>query len=1011
LIRLLATEVPCGALLGLLSGALWGVANPESEAVGSAPNKADATGLRRWRTAIGASLFTLMISPAVGRIAWLLFTGGKMSRLGVHTSLKTAVAAALICATWVAFYFTHRLLADGLRAPIRNASYLVIGLLGTAFLIGKIDQRVLPNQYAYLHGAATYVCWVASAVAFTVAAGHVSSLRTFDRRLPYAGLALALLLAITGRLNLATLDADQNVLVALIDPRASHCRSLMRGIEPLMKTHGAEKDALQAYQAARKARLYRSRRSTESDGLLALPDANVLIITVDALRADRMSVYGYHRPTTPNLKSFAAHSVVFEHAYTQVPHSSFSIASLMTSEYLHETVEIGLALPRQTLATVLAEAGYFTAGFFTGGIFYTEGVRLKEYESNAFGFALNDQAARDAEATTDRVLAEIDRTVSRGEPKSFYWVHYFDVHEPYRATTFGKTDSDRYDSEIQKVDRAVVRLIDEAKRRFKRDLIVVVSADHGEEFYEHGGVYHGSTLYEEQVHVPLIIQAPGLEHKRIKNPVELVDVAPTLLALLGIRPPSGMRGDDLRSLASGQPRDLGPVFSAVIHKRMVVSWPYKLIADLRFGLYELYNLEADPRERQNLADQQPALVRKLRGEVYAWLDSLQNRAPEKDSSALAAVNLGRLGDRRAVKPLCSVVLDPSVPTHVRVESARILGKLADETASNSLLLASESAEATVAAEASIALGRMFDQRARSSLRRLVLSEDPELRARAGVSLGRLRDVNAVPALIDALWIAPSQYDREEAIRWLGRLHDNRGLEPLLDLLPDLRTRYLVVIAMGQLGDRRAFDPLADLLKWDNHSNVRDNAIQGLGLLRDPRAIDLIVPLAVADPSLKTAGESLVRLHAIDCQAVGGTDGVQGKGALSGFGYCYQGPEVHDWDYLHRTWCETTDKAASLNLSIPETVSTSDGGSVALLMIKRTDAPKPAELVLSVGDIMLEPVQVDGKWSEFRWPLKPGTLSRGHIKASIYSPNDKARFAIDHLLLLPKSAEEPPRLGG
>src|SRR5690606_22013851 len=132
--------------------------------------------------------------------------------------------------------------------------------------------------------------------------------------------------------------------------------------------------------------------------------------------------------------------------------------------------------------------------------------------------------------------------------------------------------------------------------------------------------------------------------------------------------------------------------------------------------------------------------------------------------------------------------------------------------------------------------RMYDARARGPLTRLVHVEDPYLRARAAVSLGRLRDRTAVPALIDALWVAPTQYEREEAVRWLGRLRDKRAIEPLLSLLPEFGLRYLVTVALGQIGDPRVFGVFLEMLGWEHHTNSRDELVRGFGFLRDARAI-------------------------------------------------------------------------------------------------------------------------------------------------------------------------------
>jgi HEAT repeat protein len=445
----------------------------------------------------------------------------------------------------------------------------------------------------------------------------------------------------------------------------------------------------------------------------------------------------------------------------------------------------------------------------------------------------------------------------------------------------------------------------------------------------------------------------------------------------------------------------------VIHKKMVVRWPYKLIADLRFGLFELYDLEHDPRERENLADHQPQLLASLRDEVYGWLDSLAPRevVAAQDPTELA-LDRGRLGDRRAVEPLAALLVDAAVPTEQRVEAAQILGHLADERAASGLVRAmqEEDRNPRVAAESAIALGRMFDARARAALLRLVSSEDPLIRTRAAVSLGRLRDTHAVPALIDTLWIAQNDYERQEAVRWLGRLRDARAIEPLVRLLPEMRTRYLVPIALGMIGDARAYAPLADVLSWDRHANVRDATVQGLGLLGDPRAIELIVPLAAEDDSLKTATESLVRLGALRRGAIGGADMLEGDPGLHDFTRCEAGPLRHDWDYQHRTLCTTKRSSATLSLNVPAAVARAPYGALVVFAVKRADSAAAATLQLSVAGRAFDPVQVDGSWDEFRFVLPPGALQKGRVQARITSADATARFTADHLLLLPRTSE-------
>src|SRR5207245_5056344 len=136
----------------------------------------------------------------------------------------------------------------------------------------------------------------------------------------------------------------------------------------------------------------------------------------------------------------------------------------------------------------------------------------------------------------------------------------------------------------------VGRLLDYVHGAVERPTIVVVTADHGEEFHEHGGAYHGSSLYDEQVRVPLFFVVRGLAARRVGPPVDLVDLAPTILGLLRVEAPGRMRGHDLRPLLAGvAPTWRAPVFATVMQKKMIVVWPYKLVADLRYGLFELYD--------------------------------------------------------------------------------------------------------------------------------------------------------------------------------------------------------------------------------------------------------------------------------------------------------------------------------------------------------------------------------------------------------------------------------------
>src|SRR5262249_16605030 len=159
---------------------------------------------------------------------------------------------------------------------------------------------------------------------------------------------------------------------------------------------------------------------------------------------------------------------------------------------------------------------------------------LADYATRRFGFENTTTWDLDAPALTDQVLGHIEEIHRAGEPRSFLWIHYFDPHEPY-ATHPGLTASERpidpYDGEIAYLHRERAAPMG-ALARPDRPVVLALTADHGEEFKEHGGWYHGSSLFEEQVRVPLIVVAPQLAPRVIDTPVELVDLAPLLLSLV-----------------------------------------------------------------------------------------------------------------------------------------------------------------------------------------------------------------------------------------------------------------------------------------------------------------------------------------------------------------------------------------------------------------------------------------------------------------------------------------------
>jgi arylsulfatase A-like enzyme/HEAT repeat protein len=1002
LLQIVAVLVPSGACLGAVAAVGW-------ELLGRL-----AAGLRRLPAAWAQPvLVAVLASPTCATIGYALFSGGHMRSLAVRPVLIPATTILLVAGVAISARWAAGLVA---RAPAMSrwrlrAAVLGLTVLSTASYLA--DLMLFRRLYGYLHAALGVVTFAPLAVA----AACLLSLRARPpgRRAIAAVLALCAGLA---TVSLVTFDRSQNVRAVAFD-RTATLRTALRALQSIS---GGEDTTPRLSRAERRALYEREARARAAAGRYAgLPGANIVLLTADALRADQLGAYGNRLGLSPNLDRLAASGVRFEHAYCAAPHSSFSLSSLHTGEYLQESVELGRDEPRATIADALNDAGYVTAAFYTRGIFHTDGERLRVYDERRFGFSIADHGNRVAEALTDRGIEEIDRLVSRGEPKFFLWLHYFDTHEPYKSTELGDRPFDRYRAEIKHVDREIARFLRHAGRTLGRDTIFVLSADHGEEFKEHGGHYHGSTLYEEQVRVPLIVAAPGLAKRVVHSPVGLVDVAPTLLRLVGVEPPATMRGADLRPLlyaGDGATPPL-PAFAAVTHKKMVVRWPWKLVADLQYGTYELYDLEDDPGEQTNLYDRHRDVADELRAEIYGWLDALgrppaaqlagqpggpaRTKAGAEPSASERAIALGRLQDKRAVRPLEELVANRRERVELRREAARLVGDLAEGSSIEPLTRALADRDEALRVQAAAALARLGSARGEKVLEEAIYSEDLDLRVAAALALGLLGNRGAVPGLIEGL-SAPSLETRQDAIRLLGQLGDARALEPLLEILPEYRTRYLVVIALGMIGDPRAYDTLVDLLGYEDHTDIRAYAMQALGSLGDARAVPLLLQAFHAEPEIKFTAESLVRLGAVGKGAIGGADVAREAAALvAGWGPCARVTRERVRDFLNATSCETAPGQVAL-LRVRGAPATQGAGRRGVVTW-RSHLPAPgrtATLVVRVGARTLDPVPLAEAWEEHRVAVPSLPAGELDVTFTVRPDDGGAPLAaeIDHLLLVP-----------
>lgn len=357
---------------------------------------------------------------------------------------------------------------------------------------------------------------------------------------------------------------------------------------------------------------------------------DVLVLSVDCLRADHLSCYGYRKPTSPNIDRFAAELLLFENAYAQGTNTGHSFTSMYRSSYGDDIFDDRVT----TFARILRDRGYTTE--FLNSIRTDAWLNANRWEKykvlmDDFDVVHSDgERFWNAEVVTDRAIELLDKQ-DPAKPH-FTWVHYFDCHRPRRRHpehNFGRNAAGAFDSNVAFVDEHLGRLFDHLRESGALDrTIVFVIADHGEAFMEHGAQDHSNKPYNNNTLVPLIVHVPGTAPARVFEPCGLIDVGPTALAFVGSASPAFYRGIDLvgalrsgglpvRQIVSETPRNL---IESSFYTWALVDWPYKILWDVRSNTTEIYDLESDPGEQHNLVDRDPALAGRMRAALGAWLD-------------------------------------------------------------------------------------------------------------------------------------------------------------------------------------------------------------------------------------------------------------------------------------------------------------------------------------------------------------------------------------------------------
>jgi arylsulfatase A-like enzyme len=405
------------------------------------------------------------------------------------------------------------------------------------------------------------------------------------------------------------------------------------------------------------------------------PRPNIVLIIVDALRKDHLSAFGYPRPTSPRLDALVAEGALFENMTSAASQTVPATASLLTGLYPsqsgvqyfgrlhsfdgeHHWQEAGphLAESHTLMAEWLGELGYRTGAAVSNPWLQSRFGFSQGFEDYFFDDCVNLSAPKqdvcDGNDLVERALEWL--TAASGDPDTkspfFLYLHFMDVHSPYAkpgittesfverrgrdryvnglATDLSKRDLEYmtalYDEGIHHLDGVIGRFWDQLlELGAAENTLFLVTSDHGDEFHEHGGLGHGTTLYEELLASFLLLRYPErLPAGRIAAPISMIDLMPTLAELLEEPLPIEGLGRSVLGLATN-PDASGassrPLFSELGELKAIRRGDWKLILNVESGGLELFNVVADPGEQENLADSEPENAQRLRDDLLRFL--------------------------------------------------------------------------------------------------------------------------------------------------------------------------------------------------------------------------------------------------------------------------------------------------------------------------------------------------------------------------------------------------------
>jgi arylsulfatase A-like enzyme len=405
---------------------------------------------------------------------------------------------------------------------------------------------------------------------------------------------------------------------------------------------------------------------------------NVILILVDTLRADHLGAYGYSRPTSPNVDAFAAESLKFADARSQASCTFPSANSILTSRYpsafLGQPAPSPLGIPESipSIAEILRERGFRTAAVSASPVVRNSPGRFNPGAGFGRGFeTFNEDCVWGTAGCVNR--AAIPLIQSGDERPFFLYLHYMDPHGPYappknhrRRWALGRPEKrfvrdgnpnpigdmlykgapdpgatpedlqyliDLYDEEIAFFDSQFAELLKAVRDAGRlEDTVLVFVSDHGEDFLEHGHIKHCRTLFDSSIKTPFFLRLPGIEPRVLDQPVQNLDVVPTLLDYLEVDT-TGLtfEGESLRPLIE-RTGELDPhQYGMQATLRSAADGRHKLIHDLGKGSFELYDLKADPKEAKDALRGERRIFHRLRQALTGWLRKTEGTGKAEES--------------------------------------------------------------------------------------------------------------------------------------------------------------------------------------------------------------------------------------------------------------------------------------------------------------------------------------------------------------------------------------------